>query len=200
MTKYFEIKYDHAIYPDRWHLDCIVDEHGNCVDANLLPKRGPYVGPRLEKVKINIEFPGKKLDFSFGSFDFLMVSSRVADLIESYGGKIQRYPVTLEPLHETGYEVIFTLDAPKGLVDFSRVSEYEFFESDDSRVEMHYGGIRPRQKGMLRKIYDLYLQQENIHELEFFRLWEYPSIIISESLKNAFELIGVTGIKYRSVT
>lgn len=200
MSQYFEIKYDADIYPDRWHLDCPIDEFGNLIDANLLPKRGAYIGPCLMKVKVDMDFPGRKLDFSFGSFDFLMVSGRVADLIEMHGGRVQRYPIVLKPFQESGYEVIFTLDAPKGLIDLSRANEYEFFDSDDLRVDMRYGGIQPRQKGMLRKIYPLYLKRDYISGLEFFRLWEYPGIIISSSLKIAFESIGVTGIKYRAVT
>lgn len=200
MTQFYEIRYDPVNYPDRWHLDDPIDEFNAVMDANMLPKRGPYIGPRISKVQIDTRYPGRPLDFSFGYFDFILLRTHVADLIESHGGRIQRFPVTLDPTGEAGYEVIFTLDAPKGLIDLSRAEEYEFFEADDPRVEMRYGGIPPRQRGMLYKIYDLYLDPHKAESMEFFRPWEHASLIVSESLKNAFEAAAVTGIKYRLVT
>lgn len=195
--RFFEIRYDAERFPDRWHLDGPIDDAGNTMDANMMPRRGPYVGPRIDKVLIDTRYPGRPLDFSFGYFDFILVTTLVAEMIEAWGGRIQRYPVTLEPTGESGFEVIFTLDAPKGLIDLSRADEYEFYEADDPHIEMRYGGVPPRQKGMLYKIYHLYLDPEKAKGMEFFRPWEYPSLIITESLKNAFESAGVTGIKYR---
>ena len=200
MTEFFRVRFDADRYPDRWHLDDPIDESGNVMDANMLPDRGPYVGPRIAKVQIDTRYPGRPLDFSFGYFDFLMLRSWVSDIIESHGGKIQRFPVTLEPTGEDGYEVIFTLDAPKGLIDLNRAEEYEFYEADDPRVEMRYGGIVPRQKGMLYKVYNLYIDPNKAHGMEFFRPWEYPSLIVSGALRSAFEEAGVTGITYRAVS
>jgi len=200
MMKFYELYFDAERFPDRWHLDDPIDEAGNILDANMLPDRGPYTGPRIAKVQIDTRYPGRPLDFSFGSFDFVMVRSLVADMIEAHGGRIQRFPVTLEPTGEAGHEVIFTLDAPKGLIDLSRANEYEFYDRDDLLVEMPYGGVMPRQKGMLYKIYKLYLLPERAKGFEFFRPWEYPELIISDSLKFAFEDAGVTGIAYRQAS
>ena len=197
MSDFFEIRYDAEKCPDRWHLDNPIDDQGNFIDASMLPRRGPYVGPRIAKVQIDTRYPGRPLDFSFGYFDFILLSTRVADLIESHGGRIQRFPVTLEPTGDQGYEVIFTLDSPKGVIDISRAEEFEFFEADDLRVEIRYGGIPPRQKGMLYKIYDLYIDSDKAKGICFFRPWEYASLIISEDIKSAFESAGVTGIRYR---
>lgn len=196
MSDFFEVFFDAEGVPDMWHLRYPIDEFGNIMDANMLPDRGPYVGPRIAKVQIDTRYPGRPLDFSFGYFSFLVVKSWVADIIEAHGGKIQRFPVTLEPTGETGYEVIFTLDAPKGLIDLSRATEYEFYERDDTLAEMPYGGVMPRQKGMLYKVYDLYIDPNKALGMEFFRPWEYPSLIVSGSLKSAFEGAGVTGITY----
>ncbi|MBT9160878.1 MAG: hypothetical protein DDT26_02174 [Dehalococcoidia bacterium] len=200
MTKFFDLFFDAEGVPDMWHLRYPIDESGDIMNANMLPDRGPYVGPRIAKVQIDTRYPGRPLDFSFGYFSFLMVKHWVADLIEAHGGKIQRYPVTLEPTGETGYEVIFTLDAPKGLIDLARAREYELYQEDDLQVEMPYGGVRPRQKGMLYKIYDLHIDPVKAQGWEFFRPWEYPILIVSDSLKTAFDNAGVTGIAYRAVS
>lgn len=183
-----------------WHLRYPIDEFGKIMDASMLPDRGPYVGPRIDKVQIDTRYPGRALDFNFGYFNFLLIQSWVADIIEIHGGNIQRYPVTLEPTKEVGYEVIFTLNAPEGLIDLTRAEEYEFYEEDDSKIKMCYGGVPPRQKGMLYKIYGLHIDSEKAKGMEFFRPWEYPVLIISDALKLAFEAAGVTGIAYRLVS
>lgn len=200
MNQCFEIRYDPTRYPDRWHLDAPIDENGQMLDANLLPRRGPYVGPRISKVLVDTRYPGRPLDFSLGYSDFIMVRSHVAELIEQHGGRIQRYPVIVEPMGIAGYDVIFTLDSPKCLIDLGRAEEYEFYTESDSRVVMPYGGIAPRQQGMLYKVYDLYVKPEQATGLAIFRPWEYPELIISGELKSAFEAANVTGIKYRLVS
>jgi hypothetical protein len=63
----------------------------------LLPRKGPYAGPQIAKVQIDTRYPGRALDFSFGYFNFLMVKPWVADMIEAHGGKVQRFPIALEP-------------------------------------------------------------------------------------------------------
>jgi len=200
MSAFFEVQFDASNFPDRWHLDNPIDEGGNLLDASMFPRRGPYTGPEISKVQVNTSYPGRALDFSFGYFDFLIVRSHVAELIVAHGGNIQRFPVTLEPPQESGYEVIFTLDAPKGTIDLSRAEEFEFFDVDDTRVQLPYGGIAPRQKGMLYKVYDLYIHAERARGLTIFRPWEYASLIISGDLKRAFEAAEVTGISYRLVS
>lgn len=200
MTSFFKVHFDAEGVPDMWQLRYPIDEAGEIMDANMLPDRGPYLGPRIAKVQIDTRYPGRPLDFSFGYFSFLVVKDWVADLIEAQGGEIQRYPVILEPTGETGYEVIFTTMAPKGLIDLSRAEEFEFYEEDDTRVQLPYGGIAPRQKGMLYKVYNLYIDAERAKGLTIFRPWEYASLIISGELKEAFEAAGVTGIQYRQVS
>lgn len=200
MMKFYELYFDADGYPDMWQLRYPIDENGNTMDANLLPQTGPYTGPRIAKVQIDTRYPGQPLDFSFGYFNFLMVKSWVAEMIKAHGGKIQRFPVTLEPTGETGYEVIFTLDAPKGLIDLSRAKEYEYYEESDPEFELRYGGIAPRQKGMFYRLYPLYIHAEQAQGLTFFRPWEKGLLIVSESLKSAFEEACVTGIAYRAVS
>lgn len=200
MSAYYEIVIDAEGCPDMWHLRHPIDEHGNAMNANMLPRRGPYVGPRISSVQIDVRFPGRALDFSFGYFDFVVVRTRVADLIAANGGRIQRFPVHLEPTGECGYEMIFTLEAPKGLIDISRADEFEFYQEDDTRVVLPYGGIAPRQKGMLYKVYDLYIDAGKAKGLAIFRPWEFASLIISGDLKEVFEAAGVTGISYRLVS
>lgn len=200
MSQFFEVYFDAEQYPDRWHLDDPIDEFGNIMDANLLPQAGPYVGPRITKVQIDTRYPGRPLDFSFGYFNFLMLKGWVADIIENQGGKIQRFPIVLEPTGETGYEVVFTLDAPKGLIDLSRADVYEYYKEDDPEVELRYGGIAPRQKGMLYRLRPFYVCADKASGLKFFRPWEKNILVVSDSLKSAFEEAGVTGITYRAVS
>ena len=197
MKKYFEVFFDADGFPDRWHLDEPKDQTGEVLDANLFPKKGPYAGPMIIKVRIDTRYPGRPLDFSFGYCSFIMVKSWVADMIQSHGGIIQRFPVVLEPTGETGYEVIFTLNAPKGVIDLARAEEVEYYEESDNEIDQRYGGIAPRQKGMLYRLSPLFIDAEKAEGMEFFRPWERNSLIVSESLKSAFETSGVTGIAYR---
>jgi hypothetical protein len=200
MKEFFAVQYDADAHPDRWHLDDPIDASGNILDANLLPKMGPYIGPSIAAVQIDTRYPGRALDFSFGYFNFLVVRTFVADLIEQHGGHIQRFPVVLKPGDQSGYELIFTLDAPKGLIDLDRADEYQFHETTDPVCDMRYMNIAPRQKGMLYKVYDLYIDAERAKGLTIFRPWEYASLIISGDLKRAFEAAEVTGISYRLVS
>ena len=197
MKKYFEVFFDSEGMPDMWHLRHPIDDSGAILETNLLPTKGPYAGPRIVKVQIDTRYPGKPLDFSFGYFSFIMVKSWVADMIQSHGGNIQRFPVVLGPTGEAGYEVIFTLDAPQGVIDLSRAEEIEYYEESDTGIDQRYGGIAPRQKGMLYRLSPLFIDAEKAAGLEFFRPWERNSLIVSESLKSAFENAGVTGIAYR---
>lgn len=197
MNDFFEVYFDAVGFPDMWHLDEPIDESGTQLDANLLPRMGPYRGPKISEVQIDTRYPGRPLDFSFGYFNFLMVTSKVADLIEGHGGQIQRFPVLLEPTQEFGYEVIFTMDAPKGLIDVSRAEELEYYEESDTKIDQRYGGVAPRQKGMLRRLYPVLIDAKKAKGMSFFRPWEYGRLIVSEELKNAFEAEGVTGIAYQ---
>jgi hypothetical protein len=197
MSRFFEIFFDADGCPDMWQLKCPIDDCGNQLETNLLPRVGPYVGPKISKVQIDTRYPGQPLDFSFGYFNFLMVTSKVADLIDRHGGQIQRFPVILEPTQESGYEVIFTLDAPRGLIDLSRAEEVEYYEESDTKIDQRYGGVAPRQKGMLRRLYPVLVDAKKAEGMSFFRPWEYGRLIVSAELKNAFEAAGVTGIAYQ---
>lgn len=197
MNKFFVLSFDADRFPDRWHLDDPIDDMGNILDANLLPNIGPYTGSRIAKVQIDTRYPGRPLDFSFGYFNFLMVKSHVADIIEAHGGQIQRFPVVLEPTGETGFEVIFTLKAPIGLVDLSRAEEIEYYEESDTKLDRRFGGVAPRQKGMLYRVSPFFIDASKAEGLEFFRTWEKSSyLIVSESLKTALERANVTGIGF----
>jgi len=200
MNDFFEVYFDADGFPDMWQLRFPIDDFGNSLETNLLPRTGPYIGPKISKVQIDTRYPGRPLDFSFGYFNFLLVTSKVADLIEGHGGKIQRFPVLLEPTQESGYEVIFTLDSPKGLIDLSRAEELEYYEESDTKIDQRYGGLAPRQKGMLRRLYPLLIDAKKADGMSFFRPWEYGRLIVSKQLKNAFEAEGVTGIAYLSAS
>lgn len=197
MKKYFEAFFDAEGMPDMWHLRYPIDVSGLILETNLLPTKGPYTGPLITKVQIDTRYPGRPMDFSFGYFSFILVKGWVADMIQSHGGNIQRFPVVLEPSGEAGYEVIFTLDAPSGVIDLSRAEEIEYYAESDTEIDQRYGGIAPRQKGMLYRLSPLFIDAEKADGMEFFRPWERNSLIVSESLKSAFEAAGVTGIAYR---
>jgi hypothetical protein len=201
MKAFFEVYFDFEKFPDMWNLTDPINENGNVLEANALPTHGSYIGSRIVKVHINTRYPGRPMDFNFGYGSLLVVKTHVADLIEAHGGRIQRYPVTLEPTGETEYEVIFALDAPKGLIDISRANEYEFYDADVLGADMRYRVIAPAQKGMLYKCYPhLYIYPEKVGDMEFYKPWEYDTLIISETLKEDFEAANVTGIKYTQVS
>lgn len=197
MISCYELTPDTNAYPDMWQLRYPLDDQGIPLETNLLPKMGPYAGPRIASVLIDERYPGIPMDFSFGYSNFVMVRSHVADLIEAHGGRIQRFPVKLLPTGETGYEVIFTLDAPQGLIDLKRATEYEFYTQTDSEIDLRYGGVPPRQQGMLYRLYPLYVRPDKVAGLTIFRPWEFREIVISSELKSAFEEVGVSGITYR---
>lgn len=200
MSNFFEIYYDAEAFPNRWHLDDPISDDGLQLDANLFPRMGAYSGPKIAKVPIDMRYPGMPLDFSFGYFNFVMVKSEVANLIERHGGRIQRFPVILEPTQDASYDVIFSLDAPKGLIDLSRAEELEFYNKSDAEIDQRYGGVAPRQKGMLRRLHPLFIDHKKAKGFSFFRPWEFGRLIVSEDLKKSFEVEKVTGLSYSLVS
>ena len=72
-----------------------------------------------------------------------------------------------------GYEVIFTLDAPKGVLDLSRVEELEYYEEDDTKIDRRYGGLAPRQKGMMYKLYPVMIDPEKAKGMSILGLGNF---------------------------
>ncbi len=199
--KFYKLSFDIENWPDMWTLGEPIAADGTPVIASLVPIVGPYIGPSLASIPVNEKFPGKPVDFTFGPFGLIVVKSWIGALIENMGGRIQRIPVQIDSGVEDIHEVLISLSAPRGVLDMNDVWESEFHTSSDTRVDIRYGGLAPRQRGMLYRVYPLRIAAAKAKGQEFFRPWEYTSaLIVSENLKNALQREGVTGVKFTQVS
>ena len=200
--KHYKIFFDSVGCPDMWHLKDPIDAKDKIIDDGFLPNVAPYVGEPLITVPINLTYPGRTLDFTYQAPKYFVARTFVANLIETFSVRLQRFPVTLSPTGEAGYEIIFAYDCvAKGLVDLTRAEEHECYEKSDFNISLIHGGIAPRQKGMLYKVYPLKINSHDAQHLIWFRPWEKLDVtIIREDLKEAFEKHGVTGLSYELVS
>ena len=200
--KHYKIFFDSVGCPDMWHLKDPLNQDGEVVDMQALPYIAPFIGLPLATVPINLKYPGRALDFTYQISKYFIVRTFVANLIETFGVRLQRFPVTLSPTGEVGYEVVFAYDCViKGLVDLTRAEEHEFYEKSFENFPLPYGGIASHQKGMLYKVYPLKINSHDAQHLIWFRPWEELGVtIIREDLKEAFEKHGVTGLSYELVS
>ena len=193
----FSVEIDFEKFPNMWHLINALDDKGE--EFYLLEKLLGEDG-KIVSVEINKRYPDRfqPVDLTIMTIgNVLIMKKKLADLIETHGGRVLRFPIVLLPDDMEGYEAVLTLDFPKGMVDLARAKEYKFYDQeycDELGV--------PDKLGRLRKVYPLHLNPDLIpQDLSIFRVWEYRvDLIISEPLKQAFEQQGVTGVYYREVT
>lgn len=71
-------------------------------------------------------------------------------------------------------------------------SEFDKFTIDDE--------VRPDLAGKYKSINKMVLKRDKIPKFGIFRLGKYSvAVIVNESIKNAFEKNGITGIKFRLI-
>lgn len=140
-------------------------------------------------LKVRVKVKGKKLDFTFGQFEVIVVNQKVADLFNDK--EVQKIPIQIEGESES-YFIIITkneIDA----VDREK-SIYELWEKDNT--------IRPDLAGGFCVIMKMIVDPFKIKDITItiFRLKYYGvAVIVSEKFKNNFERLNLKGIEFKKV-
>lgn len=184
--KYFEL-FDDMSFKERWFLKTPLDEHGIAVDARTFTE-----GTRADvhPSTLPIRKPGKPLEFTMADYAMPVANSRAARIFE----RLARDDLQLIPLRvESQAEEHFIVNAIHKLacVDERACDEVQFWTKDS---------FRPDLAGTYQSIRGLRIDPSKTEGHQVFRIkdWEIP-LIVSETIKEAFEKERITGAKFTPV-
>ncbi|WP_257454648.1 imm11 family protein [Archangium lipolyticum] len=188
--RYFDL-FDDVYIPDRWHLlDQPVDEQGQELRTWLF-RRGEPV--HIEgRIRIPIYVPGEALDFSLmAGAPIPVVHARVAAVFaELAPDDVQLIPVEVDGQSE-----------PYVLLNITRVVKCIDDEKSDEVLYWGPEDGQPEKVGQYQSVIGMRIDPTKVGDAQVFRTWGWSgTIIVSESIKNALERMGVTGPKFTEVT
>jgi hypothetical protein len=189
--------------PGRWYLKGLLDSAGTKLDPReFCNGNGIDLVPHMrihsyDGVLVDVQFPlriglrkaGVPLDFTFASFDMLIVSGPVAHLLLSIDpDALQVFPVTVENREEDSF--IVNVTSRLACIDQKR-SDLEWWTEADGRTD---------KIGKPKAIYKLVVDTGILESHHLFRVegWEI-ALIASEQVKRMFEQTGVTGVDFQEV-
>lgn len=184
---YYSIRFDETD-KDQWFLDAPRDQTGTQLDPRWFTAGEPVQAPAGLTVPVNE--PGHPLDVSFASFDMIVTSRRVADVIEQIAPEdIQRIPVTVESTD--GHFEILNVVATVDCIDGERTIGDVWPQA----------GPRPEKAGQWRMIVELRLDPGRVTSHHIFRVrgWEI-AVVVSARLRDELERIRATGLVYDKVS
>lgn len=187
--RYFRLL-DELHIPGRWELDDPVDPRGQALRTWLLARGEPtHVEGRI---RIPIHVPGRSLDFSLlAGAPIPVVRARVATVFSELApDDVQLILVDMDGQSE-----------PYVLLNITRVVKCIDDEaSDEVRYWMPEDG-QPEKLGRYRSVIGMRIDPSKVGDARVFRTWGWElAIIVSETLKDALERMGVTGTKFQEVT
>lgn len=201
MSRYFKLVEDLKL-TRRWHLGEITDSAGADLDCRDFTTGQPiWLGPPMRissrhddsifevslPLVVEVQSPGPSLDLTLSSFDVLIATPRVAELLETIcRDDVQRIPVKVGD-HSDWYEVVNCV-CRVDCIDESK-SEIEWWRPKDRRPDI---------VGTPRMITRLVIDPNRTEGRHLFRLktWEV-AIIASETVKREFENNGFKGVSFR---
>jgi hypothetical protein len=183
--KYFRIQLDPSYVS--WYLSQPVDDNQQHVDARLFTYGEEFVGSLPREIPVGES--GPRADFNFAAFDMLVVKESInAAIAAAFNPRIQRFPVQIEG-GIAGYEILNVLE----------VVECFDFEKSKFTVRSESDG-NPVQAKDLFGVYKLRIDPARAAGHAIFRIAEWSvAVIISEDVKNLFERLNVSGVKYVEV-
>jgi len=186
IPKYFRVIDDSSI-SNRWYLQGPFTKSGMEVDPRDFTDGKKVKAKRF--LTVPLRRPGKPLGFTLADFDMPVVTKEVGELIENIAPRdIQRIPVEIssQPLD---YEIINVTTKIKCLD-----------EKESEIMRWNEADGRPDRVGQYRMVTTLKITPELVTGSQIFRIdgWEI-ALIISETVKDALEKIGITGIKFQQV-
>jgi len=168
----------------RWHLGGPLDSQGREIDPWQFRKGRPleFNAPPYFPVDV----PGEPLDFCWAAFSIPVVHERFARLFQRLNvPDVQFIPAQVEA-HLGPYFILNTLRIIR-CIDDSRCAEVEYWQPEDGQ---------PEKIGKYRSIYDLRIDPAKVGDARIFRTWGWSiALIISEDLKQAIEIAGLTGAR-----
>jgi uncharacterized protein DUF1629 len=185
--QYFEMTFELAI-EGKWYLAHVVGEDGKEILGGKFWK-GIYF-ESSQRITVIPNVFGRPVDYTQTAFGVPIVSSVLADVVQSFGPEtIQRIPAVVD-VFKTGYEILNILTVLE-CVDLERTIVERYTE--------HHGS--PSKVGQIHTLMNIALVPERVEGHHIFRLAELKLIIIvSEKLKVALEEHGFTGLKFIPVS
>jgi hypothetical protein len=185
--KYYDVFMDPAL-TEVWFLNEPMAADGQIIDPRRFAEGLLYTGPTPAKVRV--KYPGPAIDFHFGALDMLVVSGRIARIIQALApDDVQLFPVRLDD-RDCGYEILNVTQLIT-CVDESRSMFTKWVEVDN----------RPDKMGMYRSIPRMRLLPASCKGHAIFRIWGWDVVfVVSEQLKDALEQARCTGIAFAPVT
>lgn len=204
ITEYFELLDDLEL-KDRWHLCRIFD----ATDAELDSRDFQYGIPLAineplrvhlwnsdriievkQPMKLTLSKNGLPLDFTFTDSDMPVVTTEVANILWRIASNdIQRFPIELDGI-SSQFEII-NVSSRINCIDTIK-SEIQWWEVGND--------IRPDLASTPEMITKLVIDPTLTQGSQIFRLQGWGvKIIISTAVKNAFEEMCVSGVKYKNI-
>lgn len=170
-----------------WYLGDLASEAEDGIDPRMFTKGEFY--PSASSYTLEATRVGKELDFNFSSFNMIVATRLVVDILRSQCEEdVQLIPV--EIMGKT--DDFYILNVCRRIKCFDR--------SKSIFTEWHHGDGREDKIGSLRMVIDLKIDPAKVDGVHIFRVHEWPiALIVSEQIKNLFSLWGVKGVVYEQV-
>lgn len=190
-VRYYDL-HDDFRHPGRRELgDPVSLERKKKVDSVWLFTSGTPVRG-LGRLRSTVRPPGRPLDFSLAGAGLTpVVHARVASIFrELAADDVQLLPVEVEDCDEPFFILVATRLVR--CIDDRKCAEAHRYTEEDGR---------PERVGHYRTVRGLRIDPAKTDGARVFRSWGWPvSLIVSESIKEAFEHAGVTGARFAEVT
>lgn len=186
--RYFDIS-DDVYVPGRWQLGTPTDLQGRELDDPWMFRMGRPV-PKLERLRVPIDGPGKPLDFSLAAFSTPVVHRRVASLFEEIApDDVQTVPVEIQGQADA-FRILVATKLLK-CIDDKASKEVRLWTPEDGR---------PEKVGQYRDVRGLRIDPSKVGDAQVFRTWGWSvALIVSEELKDALVRLGATGLDFEPV-
>jgi hypothetical protein len=172
---------------NRWHLDTVLGDDDNWKFVLGIPI---VVDSPSYSVRIRVQ--GSPVDFTYnGAYSVPIVSEKLMRILSQYSDEVQFFPCKIEGHGSIPVNYILVATTQIECVDESN-SDFEKFEKNDP--------VRPDLAGNYRYFIKLQIDKSKAVGHHIFRIKKALScLIVDESLKNALEHIGVTGVIFEEV-
>ncbi len=179
--------------PRVWDLQILHDAHGNArgdknrwAELRRRPKRSDLIPP----LELAVERAGKIRDITFVHCEIPVLSPHVADVLRKLAGeRIELIPAKVQ-------------DVPGDYFVMNVLSEVKCLDEAKTRYVQKWTEYywQPHRVGEYAMIEGLVINPELAARHNLFRLWGHNSrLIVSASIKEAFEREGFTGVDFIDV-
>lgn len=185
--KYFRLTDDVAV-PGRWHLRSPTDSMGQDVDPWRFTNGTPILEPG--RLRLPLARAGTALDFTLTGLAIPVVHVRVASVFQELAPEgVQVFPVEIQGQPDQ-YCILVATQTIRCIDDKSS-REVEVWLPEDGR---------PEKTGEYRDVDGLRIDVAKVGGAQVFRTWGWTvALIVSDTLKEALERTGTTGMSFVEV-